>query len=101
MLLILCSFFAGITLFLVWKVFGPGIKDRWEAVWIWKVWPVCEHCRSLSGLALEDSRTLYHFEGKWDDPKNPNRPRLLCRECAEMHHEYWDGMWADYNSGRL
>lgn len=75
--------------------------DLWEAVVVRGYWPGCEHCGEFWGLKLEDSRTLYHFEGDWDDPQNPNRSVLLCRRCAVQHHEHWDEMWREYYSGRL
>lgn len=61
----------------------------------------CSRCGSTEGVKMEPSRTMYHWEGKWDDPKNPNAERPYCRPCAEEHHAYWDDMWAEYNSGRL
>lgn len=95
--LYLLCFLSGILAFYVRKVFA----DHFEAVFVWKIWPRCERCATIFGLELESSRTLYNFDGDWFSPKNPNRPQLLCRCCAEEHHDYWDGMWADYNSGRL
>lgn len=40
----------------------------------------------------ESSRTMYHWDGKGEDP---NRCRWLCRPCAKMHHEHWDDMWSN------
>lgn len=53
----------------------------------------CLRCGNTNGVELEDSRTAY--------PDDPNSPIPLCRPCAEFHHGYWDGMWADYYSGLL
>lgn len=97
------AFFASIG-FLTYaglNFFGFNVWDRWKAYSIWGIWPRCEHCKRFWGLRLEDGRTMYITDLKWNDYKNPNRCQLLCRECAEYHHEYWDSMWNDYNSGRL
>jgi hypothetical protein len=48
----------------------------------------CEHCAATVGLELEVSRTAY-------EEAERNRPLLLCRECAAVHHAYWDEMWED------
>ena len=61
----------------------------------------CERCGSWRGVQWENSRTMYHYEGRWGSREDPNRDVALCRPCAEEHHECWDSMWADYNSGRL
>ena len=74
----------------------------------------CEHCGGTEGLQWEDSRTQYDttpLEGHWtrfdrilrdiDPPEDPNRPRLLCRPCAEEHHSYWTEMWNEYYRSRL
>lgn len=58
----------------------------------------CMRCSATSGVEMESSRTAYHFDGPIDSPDNPNRPIPLCRLCAKEHHEYWTGMWADYQS---
>jgi hypothetical protein len=72
--------------------------------------PVCEHCGSQFGVTWQDSRTAYDPAppSVWDHirygemgPPDPNRCRALCPDCADVHHEYWDEMWADYNSSRL
>lgn len=64
----------------------------------------CEHCGSTEGVELEDSRTCYASVERsryerlcLEDPLDPpdlNDPVLLCRECAAMHHEFWDEMWS-------
>lgn len=56
---------------------------------------VCEMCGAADGVKLEDSRTLYAWDGTGLDP---NRPVNLCRACADQHHACWDSMWADYYS---
>lgn len=61
----------------------------------------CVRCESTEGVKLEDSRTMYHFDGKIGSEDDPNRPIPLCRECAAEHHEHWDSMWADYYSDKL
>lgn len=48
------------------------------------------------GVELESSRTFYHWDGTGEDP-NADVP--LCRDCARMHHEYWDEMWSEYYRG--
>lgn len=74
---------------------GAILRILWDRI------PRCEHCGAMKGLESESSRTMYHWDGEWNDPNNPNRNVLLCRQCAFMHHEYWDEMWDDYNRGRL
>jgi hypothetical protein len=76
----------------------------------------CECCGSTEDVKLEDSRTCYARSpprlNQWqilllDDPldppmpPDPNAPIPLCRDCAEMHHTYWDEMWSDYYNGLL
>ena len=61
----------------------------------------CLRCGTTEGVEMESSRTQYHWEGEWDDPANPNAHLPLCRPCAEFHHDYWDSMWAEYQSGLL
>lgn len=53
----------------------------------------CQACNNGDGCEPECARTRYHWDGKGD---NPNRYQVLCRECAELHHEYWDEMWREY-----
>jgi hypothetical protein len=73
----------------------------------------CERCGSTEGVELEDSRTMYEpkvysryellmllDDPLVDEPEDPNRPWLLCRECAKEHHEYWDEMWDMYRSNQ-
>ena len=60
----------------------------------------CENCGSLIGVKWESSRTAYHYEGIEGIDADPNRPRRYCRSCADMHHDYWDGMWAEYYNSR-
>lgn len=95
----LVPFIVGVVLCLFSQVCILILSDRVKAWVVWKRWPRCEHCRSFWGLRLEDSRTMYHYEGKWENPDNPNRPVLLCNDCAETHHEHWDDMWAEYYDG--
>ena len=61
----------------------------------------CFRCGTTAGVEMENSRTAYHYEGKTGDVNDPNNPIPFCRACAKDHHEYWDGMWAEYNAGRL
>jgi len=77
------------------------LSDRWIAVFLWKEKPYCARCKAWRGVKLRGSCTAYHWEGKWEDPENPNKPVLLCDLCAEEHYEYWDDMWQEYNRGRL
>ncbi len=85
----------------IWEAFDVKWTDIKRACIKYRIWPICEHCRSICGLRLESSRTRYPFDGEWDSKNDPNRHQLLCRRCAEHHHEHWDDMWADYNAGRL
>lgn len=43
-------------------------------------------------------RTAYHWNGKGEDP---NQSPILCDECADEYHDYWDEMWDDYYAGIL
>lgn len=52
----------------------------------------CSRCEAVEGVCLESSRTAYHWDGVTG--LNPNAPVLLCRPCAEDHHEHWDEMWS-------
>jgi hypothetical protein len=36
-----------------------------------------------------------------DEPEDPNRSVMLCRECAAEHHAYWDERWSEYQSNLL
>ena len=65
---------------------------------IWDRIPRCEYCQAMFDLDKEDSRTMYCWNGEGEDP---NRPVLLCKQCAKMHHEYWDDMWSDYYGSRI
>jgi len=61
----------------------------------------CECCDTTDinhGVEAEPSRTCYHCAPGDDDP---NKDIMLCRKCAERHHEEWDEKWADYYSGLL
>lgn len=81
---------------------GPAIKDLSCFVSNWPKLEECEVCDAMDGdIRLEDSRTQYVWKGDFDDPENPNRPLMLCRECAREHHEYWDERWSDYYGGLL
>lgn len=46
-------------------------------------------------VALESSRTQYHWDGTGEDP---NRDRPLCTDHADEHHANWDEQWAEYNA---
>ena len=59
----------------------------------------CERCGTCSGVELESSRTMYHWDK--DEKEDPNAPCPLCRRCAADHHEYWDSMWNDYYGGLM
>ncbi len=61
----------------------------------------CDRCLSTQGVAMEGSRTMYHFEGEIGSPDDPNRPVPLCRDCAREHHEFWDEMWNGYYGGLI
>lgn len=70
-----------------------------------------QYCEAKGhGVKLESSRTAYEPSPlpSWkrlllDDeglgePPDLNAPTWFCRECAEVHHEYWNDMWS-YASG--
>ena len=59
----------------------------------------CACCGSTNGVEMERSCTAYPFDGKINDPDDPNRPIPLCRACAPEHYAHWDAMWADYRAG--
>jgi len=61
----------------------------------------CVGCDADEGVAMESSRTAYHYEGPKAGPDDPNKPVPLCRACAEDHHNYWDEMWSYHYDGRL
>lgn len=61
----------------------------------------CLYCESTDGVALEDNRTRYPYEGPVGGPDDPNKPVPLCRMCAKEHHDHWDSMWEEYHSGLL
>lgn len=44
----------------------------------------------------ESSRTRYIWDGNGNDP---NKDPWLCRDCARLHHEHWDEMWAQLYQG--
>lgn len=60
----------------------------------------CEACEGFDEVMMEDSRTMYPWDGDADDPNNPNRDIALCSTCAKSHHEYWDDRWAQYRSSQ-
>ena len=69
----------------------------WSAIMAyWKSIPRCECCGTMRKLEWCNSCTMYHWDGKGEDP---NRDRLYCPQCAESHFEYWADMWNDYYSG--
>ncbi len=61
----------------------------------------CMRCAATDGVAVENSRTQYPFDGELNSKDDPNASIPLCRDCAKEHHEYWDSMWADYYNGLL
>ncbi len=65
---------------------------------LWRAVSRCANCCSFFGLKHESSRTLYPWDGTGEDP---NADLILCHRCAILHHEYWNDMWDEYNSGRL
>lgn len=93
-------FFVGALAFVLQQMVQCRFRDHWNAIFVWKVCPRCEYCKSWTGLQLESSHTMYNFDGEWFDPKNPNRPVFLCRCCAEQHEEFWDEQWRDYYNSR-
>jgi hypothetical protein len=58
----------------------------------------CSACGHTEDVRWEPSRTQYPWDGEGEDP---NAPEALCRPCAKLHHEHWDGMWAEYYGGLL
>lgn len=75
-------------------------RDKIKAVKQYKIEPLCEFCSEHEGLRLESSRTAYDWNGVFDSPKDPNRDKLLCRRCSELHHKFWDYMWTQYRDQR-
>jgi len=51
-------------------------------------------CDQTMGVTQQGCRTQYV------DPELNTSP-WLCLVCSEGYHEHWDGMWAEYYSGRL
>jgi hypothetical protein len=64
----------------------------------WVAAHTCQRCGAVDApsntVEREPCRTAYA-----DDRLNISP--LLCRECADEYHAYWDSAWADYNSGRM
>ena len=60
-----------------------------------------EYGECRGDVLFEGSRTQYHYEGEKGTKDDPNKDIPLCRLHAKEHHEYWNEMWAEYNSGRL
>ena len=54
-------------------------------------------CRATPSV-LVDSRTMYDWNGEGEDP---NRDKIMCRECAADYNEQMNSQWADYNNGRM
>lgn len=100
-MLLIIAFVIGIISSLTMDYLKRTFRDHWKAYFVYKICPKCEHCHTIFGLALEESRTMYPVKDDCPEKDNPNRSQLLCRRCAEYHHEYWDDMWKDYYSGRL
>lgn len=61
----------------------------------------CARCGNTIGVLLEDSRTMYLFDGELGSSDDPNKPIPFCRPCASDHHAYWDDVWNDYHRGLL
>lgn len=89
--------------------FGPSIEEcsddlKWRLYSLWSdgvgvgAGERCESCGTDEGIELERSRTAY---APTEENPEPNQPMHLCRSCAADYHDYWDDMWAEYNSGRL
>ncbi len=98
----LVSFIIGMIVRFIWILVREGFKDRWDAIFIWRILPRCELCHSwFSRLRLESSRTLYNFDGSWFNHNNPNKPQLYCPCCAAYHHKYWDDIWSEYRSSQF
>lgn len=58
---------------------------------------LCEHCWArweitLAGVWTRPSWTMYHWDGKGQDP---NRQPWLCDSCADEHEEFWKDMWSN------
>ena len=82
--------------------FSDPLRGRLIELWVdakdYGAQRMCARCGSREGIKLEDARTHYdHKEGEPD----PNADIPYCSPCAVEHHEHWDEMWAEYNSGRL
>lgn len=55
-------------------------------------------CECRCKVRWRSAMTAYHWEGEGEDP---NHPVLLCEDCAEEYHDYWNEMWADYYASRM
>lgn len=98
--MLVLSFVLGASAYLVYHFNKEAFDHRLRAFRIYRLWPKCECCGRLCGLRLEEGRTLYPYKGN-SVKDDPNRKQLLCRQCAVLHHEYWDDMWQDYYNGRM
>lgn len=67
----------------------------------------CTACGEVEGVMMHPSHTAYHvpvatrFERVLGERENPNADVPLCSPCAEEHHTYWNGRWADYYQGSM
>ena len=82
--------------------FSDGLRSLLAAFWTDAVdyarGELCARCGSREGVKLEGARTAYC---ETEENPDPNADIPFCRPCAEEHHDHWDEMWAEYNSGRL
>lgn len=57
----------------------------------------CARCDEAEGIDSVPALTAYI--ASLENP-TPNRPILLCPECAQDHRNYWQERWDEYYSGR-
>lgn len=58
---------------------------------------ICERCEEEGVVYDTDSQTMYHWDGKGEDP---NRSMILCDGCSKDCISLRWSDWADYMSGR-
>ena len=54
------------------------------------------HCKTTKNVRLRPAATAYHWDGKGEDP---NRPILLCDNCAEEYYSHYQELWDTYYNG--
>lgn len=65
------------------------LLNRCLAMLLWRY--QCRSCGTIRKVKLENSCTVYPWDGQGPDP---NAPVPLCPVCADEHYEHWAEMWS-------